>query len=173
MQKYVWTAIFIVIIISVIIWSRGAKPTTVTPDPAVEGAQAEVTPSLEPVKTEEPTTVTSNKTTTMNGMTIEVIKEGTGAEIKNGQTAVVQYEGKLVDGTIFDSTAKRNNTPFEFPLGAGMVIKGWDQGVLGMKVGEARKLTIPFDLAYGVAGRPPVIPPSATLIFTVTLEGIK
>ncbi len=113
-----------------------------------------------------------NKVTTIQGMKIETTKEGTGVEIKNGQTAVVHYTGKLTDGTTFDSS-KTRGTPFEFPLGAGMVIKGWDMGVLGMKVGETRMLTIPADLGYGERGAGGVIPPNATLIFEVELLGIK
>ena len=113
-----------------------------------------------------------NKVTTIQGMKIETTKEGTGVEIKNGQTAVVHYTGKLTDGTTFDSS-KTRGTPFEFPLGAGMVIKGWDMGVLGMKVGETRMLTIPADLGYGERGAGGVIPPNATLVFEVELLGIK
>lgn len=110
--------------------------------------------------------------TQKNGMNIEVTKEGNGPEITNGQTAVVDYVGKLSDGTIFDASA-RYGKPFEFALGAGMVIKGWEQGVVGMKVGETRTLTIPPELAYGSNGISGVIPPNATLIFEVTLKGIK
>ena len=113
-----------------------------------------------------------NKVTTIQGMKIETTKEGAGVEIKNGQTAVVHYTGKLTDGTTFDSS-KTRGTPFEFPLGAGMVIKGWDMGVLGMKVGEIRMLTIPSDLGYGERGAGGVIPPNATLVFEVELLGIK
>ena len=105
-------------------------------------------------------------------MKIETTKEGTGAEITNGKTAVVHYTGKLTDGKVFDSSVSRG-TPFEFPLGAGMVIKGWELGVLGMKVGEKRILTIPSELGYGERGAGGVIPPNATLIFEVELLGIK
>ena len=108
----------------------------------------------------------------VQGMKIETTKEGSGAEITNGKTAVVHYTGKLENGTVFDSS-KTRGTPFEFPLGAGMVIKGWELGVLGMKVGETRILTIPADLGYGAGGVPGAIPPNATLIFEVELLGIK
>lgn len=112
---------------------------------------------------------TANTSNTQNTMKIETTKEGAGIEIKNGQKASMLYTGKLDDGTIFDSTANRGNEPFEFILGAGQVIAGWDEGVLGMKVGEERTLVIPPEKAYGAAGYPPVIPPNATLTFEVTL----
>lgn len=102
----------------------------------------------------------------------ETIKEGTGPEAKSGDTVEVHYTGTLTDGTKFDSSVDRG-TPFTFNLGAGEVIQGWDQGVAGMKVGEKVKLTIPSDLAYGDAGRPPVIPAKATLIFEVELLKIN
>ena len=102
----------------------------------------------------------------------EVLKEGEGEAITNGQTAVVHYTGWLTDGIKFDSSIDRG-VPFEFSLGASMVISGWDQGVLGMKAGEKRKLTIPSGLAYGEQGSPGSIPPNATLIFEVELVGIK
>lgn len=103
---------------------------------------------------------------------VDVLKEGAGEEIANGKVAVVHYTGWLTNGDKFDSSVDRD-LPFEFPLGAGRVIPGWDQGVLGMKVGEKRKLTIPSHLAYGERGMPPMIPENATLVFEVELLGIK
>jgi len=100
---------------------------------------------------------------------IEDIEVGSGAEATgSGQTVTVHYTGWLTDGTKFDSSVDRGN-PFQFPLGVGMVIKGWDQGVAGMKVGGKRKLTIPPDLGYGASGAGGVIPPNATLVFEVEL----
>ncbi len=104
---------------------------------------------------------------------IETLKEGTGAVATAGQTVTVHYVGTLTDGKKFDSSRDRGNSGFTFKLGAGMVIKGWDQGVAGMKIGELRKLTIPSDLAYGAGGFPPVIPPNSTLVFEVELLGLK
>jgi len=106
-----------------------------------------------------------------NGLKIEILKEGTGEEVKNGDTVSVHYTGTLEDGTKFDSSLDRG-TPFSFQLGAGRVIKGWDLGILEMKVGEKRKLTIPSDLAYGPNGIPNVIPPSAVLVFEIELLDI-
>jgi FKBP-type peptidyl-prolyl cis-trans isomerase len=99
---------------------------------------------------------------------IEDLKVGTGAEAKPGQSVSVHYTGTLTNGSKFDSSRDRNET-FDFQLGAGMVIKGWDQGVAGMKVGGRRKLTVPPELGYGAGGYPPVIPPNSTLIFDIEL----
>jgi peptidylprolyl isomerase len=99
-------------------------------------------------------------------------EEGTGKIAKNGDTVSVHYTGTLEDGTKFDSSLDRG-TPFTFTLGIGQVIKGWDQGILGMKVGEKKTLTIAPELAYGEAGIPGIIPPNATLIFEVEIMGIQ
>jgi FKBP-type peptidyl-prolyl cis-trans isomerase len=105
---------------------------------------------------------------------------GTGATIGGGQMAVVQYTGWLYEsgatdhkGKQFDSSRTAGREAFKFPVGTGSVIKGWDQGVLGMKIGESRRLTIPPDLAYGDSGTGGVIPPGATLVFDVELVGIE
>lgn len=108
----------------------------------------------------------------VQGAQIDILKEGTGPAAKNGDTISVHYTGTLEDGTKFDSSLDRGQ-PFSFVLAGGQVIRGWDIGVLGMKVGEKRKLTIPGNLAYGSAGVPGVIPPNATLIFEVELLEIK
>jgi FKBP-type peptidyl-prolyl cis-trans isomerase len=98
----------------------------------------------------------------------EDVRVGTGKEAKSGQQVVVNYRGMLTDGTVFDESYKRGE-PFDFVLGQGSVIKGWDLGVAGMKEGGKRRLIIPSDLAYGDPGRPPTIPPKAALVFDVEL----
>lgn len=105
-------------------------------------------------------------------LVIEDLRPGTGAEAKQGQTVSVHYVGTLTDGKKFDSSRDRGK-PFDFPLGAGRVIKGWDQGVAGMKVGGLRKLTIPPHLAYGDRGFPGAIPPNSTLVFEVELIDVR
>jgi len=118
-------------------------------------------------KKDEPKVVT-----TKSGLKYQELKEGTGNTAKAGDTVEVHYTGWLKDGKKFDSSVDRKQ-PFSFKLGAGMVIKGWDEGVAGMKEGGKRKLIIPSDLAYGADGRPPVIPKDAELTFEVELLKIK
>ena len=105
------------------------------------------------------------------GLEIVDIKVGTGALAQAGKQVSVHYVGTLTNGTKFDSSRDRGEG-FDFTLGGGEVIKGWDQGVAGMKVGGLRKLTIPPELAYGNRGFPPVIPPNSTLVFEVELLSV-
>ena len=109
--------------------------------------------------------------TTASGLIIEEVIVGEGAVAAAGQSVRVHYTGWLTNGTKFDSSKDRND-PFVFALGAGRVIKGWDEGVAGRKVGGKRKLTIPPALGYGARGAGGVIPPNATLVFEVELLGI-
>ena len=108
----------------------------------------------------------------MSELIIEDLVVGNGATAKAGQSVVVHYTGWLTSGQKFDSSVDRND-PFDFRLGAGQVIPGWDQGVAGMQVGGKRKLTIPPNLAYGSRGAGGVIPPNATLVFEVELLAIR
>ncbi len=110
-------------------------------------------------------------TTTPSGLIIDDVVVGNGAAATAGQKVTVHYTGWLTNGTKFDSSKDRND-PFVFPLGAGNVIKGWDEGVQGMKIGGKRKLTIPPALGYGARGAGGVIPPNATLVFEVELLGV-
>ena len=127
--------------------------------------------------TQEPTVLGSNTlsitpTTTMEQLKIEDIKVGTGREVKSGDIVSIHYLGTLTNGQKFDSSYDRKQ-PFETQIGVGQVIEGWDKGVVGMKVGGKRKLTIPPAMAYGSQGAGDVIPPNSTLIFEVELIGIK
>ena len=125
--------------------------------PTAPGKPAE--PQAKPAETAPPTN---------EKMESKDLVVGKGAEAKAGDNVKVHYVGTLTDGKEFDSS-KKSGKPFEFELGAGRVIKGWDQGVAGMKPGGKRKLTIPPSLAYGARGFPPVIPPNSTLVFEVEL----
>ena len=170
LMKYIWFLVFVLVVGGGIWWARsGQKPVATVPE-STETQNSD--PLLSEEKKDEKSVITTSNKKTINGMTIETTKEGEGEAITNGKTAVVDYVGKLADGTVFDASA-RHGQPFAFPLGAGMVIKGWEQGVLGMKVGETRILTIPPELGYGATGAGGVIPPNATLIFEVTLQAIK
>ena len=120
----------------------------------------------------EPAAGAAAEVTTPSGLKYVDLKVGEGASPQPGQTAVVHYTGWLTNGTKFDSSRDRNEA-FEFPIGQGRVIKGWDEGVATMKVGGRRKLTIPPELGYGARGAGGVIPPNATLVFDVELLGVK
>ena len=112
------------------------------------------------------------KQTMSNGLQIEDMKIGEGSEVKKFDIVTVNYTGTLEDGTKFDSSLNPGRTPFRFTVGAGQVIKGWDEGLMGMKVGGKRKLTIPPELGYGSRDNGP-IPANSTLIFDIDLLGIE
>ena len=116
---------------------------------------------------------TDNSTSYIQGMKVEILKEGTGEGAKVGDNVVVNYVGTLLDGTKFDSSLNPGRTPFPFTLGVTSVIQGWQLGVQGMKVGEKRRLTIPSELGYGTRGAGGLIPPNATLIFEIDMISIN
>ena len=111
-------------------------------------------------------------TKSASGLVIEELVVGEGASAASGKQVTVHYTGWLTNGNKFDSSKDRND-PFKFGLGQGQVIRGWDEGVQGMKVGGKRKLTIPPELGYGARGAGGVIPPNATLVFEVELLGVN
>lgn len=112
------------------------------------------------------------KITKSNGLVIEILREGSGVSVKSGDTISVDYVGYLTDGTIFDESYKRGQK-FSFVVGEGMVIPGWEEGVLGAKKGEKRRLTIPGELGYGSRGIPGLIPANATLVFEIEVHTIN
>lgn len=124
--------------------------------------------ALQDFSTPPKLTLAEEYVTTESGLEYAILQEGEGNEAKAGDSVSVQYSGWLEDGTLFDSSIPRGS-PFPFTIGQGSVIAGWDEGVVGMKVGETRQLRIPSDLAYGEQGSPPTIPANATLIFNVEL----
>jgi FKBP-type peptidyl-prolyl cis-trans isomerase len=119
-----------------------------------------------------PAASVERKTTTASGLVIEDLVTGSGAAARAGDVVKVHYTGTLLDGRKFDSSVDRN-APFQFRLGQGQVIRGWDEGVAGMQVGGKRRLTIPPQLAYGAHGAGSLIPPHAVLVFDVELLGIR
>lgn len=169
MNKKILIVMVAAALVLAIIVVRGGKDNIVTP---VE-KQVEKNPQKE--NTEEKGDVSDNQNNNKQPMEVKIekTKEGTGDRtVKSGDTISVHYTGKLEDGTKFDSSVDRG-MPFEFTIGEGMVIQGWEQGLLGMKIGEKRILTIPSELGYGSRGAGGVIPPDATLIFDVELMDIK
>lgn len=153
--KKLLTGVLVVLILGAVffVWKgmQGASKTQASPSLA---PSATITPTME------------------NGLKVEDLTVGTGVAAESGKKVTVNYAGTLTDGTQFDSSYGK--TPFTFNLGAGQVIKGWDEGVVGMKVGGKRKLTIPPELGYGASGAGGgVIPPNATLVFEVELLKVE
>ena len=171
------------VLVLVVCGCKSQQPETATSPAETEAVEAESTESESPEATEEVDSVdvaqnlgtpSENEVVTMDsGLKYIDVTVGDGAEAAARQTVSVHYTGWLVNGSKFDSSKDRGQ-PFEFPLGAGSVIKGWDEGVAGMKIGGVRKLIIPSDMGYGSEGAGAgVIPPNSTLIFEVELLGVK
>ncbi len=162
-KEIIFLSVVLLLILSIPVYflisdSRTAKPASITADQSMNDNNSQT-----------PTTPTASESAELK---VEDIQEGTGREVKAGDTVVMHYKGTLTDGTKFDSSYDRGE-PFSTKIGVGQVIKGWDQGVPGMKVGGKRKLVIPGDMAYGSRGVPGAIPPNATLVFEVELLEIK
>ncbi len=117
-------------------------------------------------------TTTPKAVTTASGLTYIITKNGDGAQVKAGDNVIVNYTGLLTNGAKFDSSLDRNDT-FSFQVGAGMVIRGWDEGLQNLRVGDHAILTIPPSIGYGATGAGGVIPPNATLIFIIEVVGVK
>jgi FKBP-type peptidyl-prolyl cis-trans isomerase FkpA len=135
-------------------------------------AQTDTAVRVAPASSKEAEVNDPELTTTKSGLKYKDLTTGTGETAVKGKNARVHYTGWLVDGTQFDSSLDRNE-PFEFKVGAGRVIQGWDEGVAGMKAGGKRRLVIPPDLGYGSQGAGSLIPPGATLVFEVELLEVK
>ena len=149
MTKYRITTTAILVLTATVLWAQTASPNT-----------------------SAPTKVTGDGVKTASGLQYWDIKVGTGAEAKQGSHVTVHYTGWLTSGKKFDSSVDAGK-PFEFTIGRGDVIKGWEEGVAGMKVGGKRQLRIPPELGYGGSGYPGVIPANATLIFDIQLLAVK
>ncbi|TSC52199.1 MAG: FKBP-type peptidyl-prolyl cis-trans isomerase FkpA [Parcubacteria group bacterium LiPW_41] len=159
------------IIVALVIVGVGIVLWTQTPRESVT-QESQIPESNQQIQTSMPEQTNITMQTLPSGLQIGDEVVGTGAEAVAGKMVAVHYTGTLLNGTKFDSSLDRGE-PFEFSLGAGYVIKGWDEGVQGMKVGGKRKLIIPSDLGYGSRGAGSAIPPNATLVFDVELLGVK
>ena len=154
----------------------GMEPPKVAPITDGQGSQAlgetmlrkgaEVPKPVVSALPPSPPTAKGETKTTKSGLVYETLKEGTGPEVKAGQSVTVHYTGTLANGKVFDSSREKG-APATFKIGVQQVIPGWDEGVPGMKVGERRTLTVPSALSYGAIGQPPLIPPHATLTFDI------
>ena len=169
MKKGILLAVYVVVAAAIIGVGAWYANTLTQQQPPATTTTTNTTTN---VPTPQPT-VAGQSITTMDGLVIKDDTIGTGTVAQVGNYVTVNYTGTLDDGTVFDSSLKPGRTPFSFILGAGQVIKGWDEGVLGMAIGGTRELTIPPALGYGAQGAGSVIPPNATLHFTVTLLSVS
>ncbi len=181
-MKHFSLLMVLIAVVAMLVMAGCPKPqdvatSTVDPEQSVADTQEPVadtaaTPDAPADTTDTGEEATAGMITTDSGLQYEDLVVGDGEEAVVGKQVFVHYTGWLEDGTKFDSSVDRGQQ-FDFPLGGGRVIPGWDEGVQGMKVGGKRKLIIPSDLGYGPAGSPPVIPANATLTFEVELFEVK
>lgn len=161
-------AVMAACVLVLVVAQRLTPPVEAAPPPATmvqpQGMMAEAVSEEPPSEMQ----ADSDYTTTSSGLQYRDLEEGTGATPQPGQTVTVHYTGTLEDGTKFDSSRDRGQ-PFQFRIGVGQVIKGWDEGVATMRAGGRRELVIPPELGYGARGAGGVIPPNATLVFDVEL----
>ncbi len=180
MKQGILIAVFVVIGAAVIAAGAWYVNTAINPQSfASSGAASAATPAAGTSASGNSATATSAAVTTtnttsspMDGLKIVDTTVGTGTVAQNGDVVTVNYVGTLDNGKVFDSSSAHGQ-PFSFTLGAGTVIQGWELGVLGMRVGGTRELTIPPSLGYGAQGAGGIIPPNATLHFTITLLSVK
>ena len=167
---------FMVVLVALSVLDDGATPAVSEPTVTAPGSPG-VTPEGQtprPAPAAAPPAVSGEPITTASGLQYIDLQAGTGASPQTGQTVVAEYTGWVADsGTLFDSSFNPDRSPFEFQIGTGGVIQGWDEGFSTMQVGGKRRLIIPSALAYGEEGRPPQIPPNAALIFDVELLEVR
>jgi len=172
MNKLIWVVVILVVLVGAyaVFTKQGSQQTDQQAN--VLTSTTTTTPTTTPTPVSAPTPSPADQSANTNPLKQEDLTVGKGAQAKTGDKVTVQYVGTLENGTKFDSSYDHGK-PFEFTLGKGEVIKGWDTGVLGMKVGGKRRLTIAPLLAYGANGFPPIIPANATLTFDIELVTVN